>query len=249
MKFISYNVRGLGGKAKKLDVRRLIAANRPDVISIQETKLETIDRRTCTYLWGFDDFEFITKDADGRAGGILMMWNKNSFILQGTITLSFALLIKGVWLKENVQVILLSVYAPCERNNKLDCWEEISGALESHNGGLYCVMGDFNSICAEDERKGVQTNSRSAEIDDFNNFILEAALIDLPMAGKKYTWWRSNGLSMSRIDRFLVSEAWLLRWPNCSVWGMDRSLSDHCPIALINKVVDWGPKPFRMLKC
>ncbi|MCI41732.1 LINE-1 reverse transcriptase like, partial [Trifolium medium] len=69
------------------------------------------------------------------------------------------------------------------------------------------------------------------------------------MAGKRFTWWRSNGSAMSRIDRFLVSEAWLLRWPNCSVWGMDRSLSDHCPITLINKAVDWGPKPFRMLKC
>jgi hypothetical protein len=39
------------------------------------------------------------------------------------------------------------------------------------------------------------------------------------------------------------------RWPDCTVWSLDRSLSDHCPIMLIIKAMDWGPKPFRMLKC
>ncbi|MCI07297.1 endonuclease/exonuclease/phosphatase family protein, partial [Trifolium medium] len=39
------------------------------------------------------------------------------------------------------------------------------------------------------------------------------------------------------------------RWPECIVWGLDRSLSDNCPIMLINKVMDWGHKPFKMLKC
>ncbi|GAU51064.1 hypothetical protein TSUD_300060 [Trifolium subterraneum] len=69
------------------------------------------------------------------------------------------------------------------------------------------------------------------------------------MDGKRFSWWSSNGSSMSRIDRFLFSEEWVERWPDCTVWGLDRSLSDHCSIMLNNKVADWGPKPFRMLKC
>ena len=30
---------------------------------------------------------------------------------------------------------------------------------------------------------------------------------------------------------------------------LDRNISDHCIIILRNKVIDWGPKPFRVLDC
>lgn len=33
-----------------------------------------------------------------------------------------------------------------------------------------------------------------------------AELIDLPLVGRKYTWYRSDGVVMSRLDRFLVSD-------------------------------------------
>ncbi|MCI21060.1 hypothetical protein A2U01_0042224, partial [Trifolium medium] len=44
--------------------------------------MEGIDHKLCANLWGLDDFEFASKDANGRAGGILMMWDKKAFSLQ-----------------------------------------------------------------------------------------------------------------------------------------------------------------------
>lgn len=50
---------------------------------------------------------------------------------------------------------------------------------------------------------------------------------------------------MSRFDRFLLSEEWLMVWPDSKQWGLNRSLSDHCLIILKNEKINWGPKPFK----
>lgn len=31
-----------------------------------------------------------------------------------------------------------------------------------------------------------------------------------------------------------------------SQWALPRTLSDHCPIILKEKILNWGPKPFRV---
>jgi len=48
----------------------------------------------------------------------------------------------------------------------------------------------------------------------FNNFIEENMLIDLPLCGRLFTWYRGDDVSMSRLDRFLLSEKWCEVWPN-----------------------------------
>ncbi|PNX82715.1 cysteine-rich receptor-like protein kinase [Trifolium pratense] len=74
-------------------------------------------------------------------------------------------------------------------------------------------------------------------------------LIDLPLIGRKFTWFKGDGHSMSRLDRFLLSEEWCLNWPNCKQLAKMRGLSDHCPLVLSANEEDWGPRPSRMLKC
>ncbi|GKV41384.1 hypothetical protein SLEP1_g48927 [Rubroshorea leprosula] len=95
----------------------------------------------------------------------------------------------------------------------------------------------------DQERKGGMSLRR--EMPEFNDFINECGLVDLPLIGRKFTWYQPNGASMSRLDRFLLSEEWCLNWDNVKQWGLNRSLSDHCPIVLKNQISDWGPKPFR----
>lgn len=31
--------------------------------------------------------------------------------------------------------------------------------------------------------------------------------------------------------------------------GLKRGVSDHCAVVLKEKELNWGPKPFRMMKC
>ena len=52
MNIISYNVRGLGRGVKWAAIRRLIKKYQLDMICIQETKKEQVDKTLCQALWG-----------------------------------------------------------------------------------------------------------------------------------------------------------------------------------------------------
>jgi len=80
------------------------------------------------------------------------------------------------------------------------------------------------------------------DADLFNNFIVESTLIDLPLCGRLFTWYRGDGVSMSRLDRFLLSEKWCEAWPNSFQVAYQRGLSDHVPIMLHVDDANWGPR-------
>ncbi|GAU21022.1 hypothetical protein TSUD_132340 [Trifolium subterraneum] len=113
-----------------------------------------------------------------------------------------------------------------------------------------CVLGDFNAIRSNDERKSNRSSAPSSvEFVDFNSFIDDNSLVDLPLCGRKFTWCKGDGLSMSRIDRFLLTEEWFLSLSNCLQAALPRTLSDHCPISLYIDSHNWGPRPIRLFKC
>ncbi|KAK8562615.1 hypothetical protein V6N13_018804 [Hibiscus sabdariffa] len=93
-----------------------------------------------------------------------------------------------------------------------------------------------------DERRGCVIASRG--ISEFCDFMEVAALSDVPLQGKVFTWFES-GNKCSRLDRFLVSNYWFQRFDSLVVVNLPRELSDHSPIILVSDVCDSGPKPFR----
>ncbi|XP_019460111.1 PREDICTED: uncharacterized protein LOC109359872 [Lupinus angustifolius] len=52
---------------------------------------------------------------------------------------------------------------------------------------------------------------------------------------------------MSRLDRFLISTSWASKWPSLVHKGLERQVSDHCPVVRYDNYQDWGPKPFRVI--
>ncbi|GKV35275.1 hypothetical protein SLEP1_g43574 [Rubroshorea leprosula] len=125
---------------------------------------------------------------------------------------------------------------------KRSLWEDLKD-LVLQTRGLWCLVGDFNTVKNVEEKVGSKVIT--IEMREFNNFIMESELIDIPLVGRKYTWYHSSGKLMSRIDRFLMSEEWLNKWGEATQWGLTRTVSDHCPILLRHQKVNWGPKPFR----
>jgi exonuclease III len=110
-------------------------------------------------------------------------------------------------------------------------------------GGKWCVARDFNSIMRREDRRGVNDVSGSmvtSEMCQFGEFMEDLELVDLPLLGRRFTWYHPNGRSMSRIDRFLVSEDWLNDWGVCSLWVLPRDISDHCPLILKKDILIGG---------
>ena len=98
---------------------------------------------------------------------------------------------------------------------------------------VWCLCGDFNAIRSRNERKGIRDRvNHSGEINGFNNFIDANSLFDLPIVGKTFTWFMSNGSARSRLDRVLVSEEWMEKWPMCKQYVQLREVSDHYAIVV-----------------
>ncbi|GKV51288.1 hypothetical protein SLEP1_g57956 [Rubroshorea leprosula] len=108
-----------------------------------------------------------------------------------------------------------------DRRKKFELWEELR-TLILEKGGRGLIAGDFNAVrCLEEKRGRIGENP---EMSDFNAFIETTGLIDIRLANRWFTWYRSesDGSSMSRLDRVLMTEEMFT-------------------------MVDWGPKPFRVL--
>jgi len=65
------------------------------------------------------------------------------------------------------------------------------------------------------------------------------------LGGRKYTFMSENGKHLSKIDRFLVCDTFMNRWPNATLRAAPRNLSDHCPLILTTAALDFGPIPFK----
>ena len=108
----------------------------------------------------------------------------------------------------------MNVYSACALRDKKLLWEELTNIKATSQVLVWCICGDFNAIRSRRERKGASSRGEMSsgytyEINGFNRFIKSNMLLDLPIVGKKYTWFKANGLAKSRLDRILVIEGWL----------------------------------------
>ncbi|XP_058766506.1 uncharacterized protein LOC131640115 [Vicia villosa] len=74
-------------------------------------------------------------------------------------------------------------------------------------GEEWCIGGDFNTVLFEEERIGKSIGSNGRDSANFYNFVEDMAFIDLPCVGGRFTWFSGNSCVMSRLDRFLITEA------------------------------------------
>jgi hypothetical protein len=186
--------------------------------------------------------------AVGSSGGILSIWNKAkttlvfSFIGDDFVGVCVDLIV------ENKRCFIVNVYAKCNLRAKRKLWSDIRMSKMGFGDGLWCVLGDFNSVREHNERRGVSqlvNGGQSTEIMEFDSFLVDLDLVDLPLIGRAFTWFHPNGVTMSRLDRVLVSNDWFDVWGTPNVWVLARDVADHCPLVLRYNSSDWGPKPFR----
>lgn len=247
MKILSINIRGLGGLAKKDEIKKLIDEEKPDCIFIQETKMEVIDHNFCYSLWGNNHCDWAFVPSIGRSGGLLSVWGLGAFSISSSFSGTGYLGISGVW-SCGVQCSLVNIYSPCDLEGKRSLWSNLIREMQNRGGECWCLIGDFNAVKSTSERRG-RSPPNFTEIIEFSNFIESAGLFDIPLAGRKYTYYSPDGLSLSRIDRCLLSEGWMSNWPELVQRGLPYVVSDHTPLVVFDKNVNWGPKPFKSLDC
>ncbi|KAL8478208.1 hypothetical protein ACS0TY_030195 [Phlomoides rotata] len=151
---MTLNVRGLGKKIKRSEIKQMTFRNGIDVCCLQESKLEKLDERTGKELWFDRDFDWAWREAEGRSGGIITIWNRKVFCKISSWHIKGMLAVNGFWVEDGMKVMIINVYAPCKLSAKAQLWDAILIVLEQNQDIRICVVGDFNSIREESERIG-----------------------------------------------------------------------------------------------
>ncbi|XP_071694529.1 uncharacterized protein [Rutidosis leptorrhynchoides] len=149
---------------------------------------------------------------------------------------------KGRWKHSQHESIVVNVYGPHDDAGKVKMWVDLESLMRGIDSN-WLLCGEFNEVREEEERfNSVFISSRANK---FNSFIKDNGLVEIPLGGRKFTRVCDNGFKLSKLDRFLASKNFLNLWSDLSAIVLDRKFSDHCPIVLRDKVIDFGPKPFR----
>lgn len=122
-----------------------------------------------------------------------------------------------------------------ERSNQISVqiWNELLHNPSNYSG-KWCVMGDFNCILNETEKRG-GPKPQLSKILEFRECLDQCQLMDLGFAGHPFTWTnRRFGIFFicERLDRAVVNEEWCNFFPSAKLYHLSTSSSDHSPILL-----------------
>lgn len=125
-------------------------------------------------------------------------------------------------------------------------WDYFSNFMRS-NVGEYIIFGDFNVVRDDNERSG--SVFCQAEANEFNNFLIDMELVDVPMGGRKYSRVDRLCSKMLKLDIFFFITNGFSEWySNLVGLVLPRLWSDHSPIVLKNENIDYGPTPFKLFR-
>ncbi|XP_028052944.1 uncharacterized protein LOC114257381 [Camellia sinensis] len=230
-------------KRKKGKIKKLVSDGKVELLMMQETKTKSMNDYFVRSLWPSENFEFMLVDSDGSAEGLICVWNPEVFQLKDCCSTRNFILLSGVF-HQSFECVVVNLYAPNEVIRRKQLWDLIINIRPLFNIP-WCIGDDFNVIQRISERRGCIRTDR--EMNDFNKFIDRMEFLDMPMLGRNFTWFNSfEGDRWSRIDRFLVNFIWREKF-RLKLWGLLRSISDHCSLLLMEDDRNWGPRPFRFL--
>ncbi|KAJ9547296.1 LOW QUALITY PROTEIN: hypothetical protein OSB04_019839 [Centaurea solstitialis] len=224
---------GMGKETKRRWLKDMVLAHKIIFLCVQETKTVINSDWQVASVWGKNRMDFVALDSVGNSSGILTIWDGNLFQVQRSHKMDGFVTVFGLWRGNNTKLGIINVYAP----QGVNCKKNINKELQSEPDAAWVVR------CA-DERKGSVLDIRGTKL--FNDFIVSAGLNELRLGGRKFTWMNADCSKFSKLDRYLINQSFLDAWPLSNALALPRVLSDHCPILLETKGVDFGPTPFKL---
>ncbi|KAL2252015.1 UNVERIFIED_CONTAM: hypothetical protein Sindi_2323800 [Sesamum indicum] len=126
------------------------------------------------------------------------------------------------------------VYGASEMIDRRSLWNTLETLAREQRDDPWLVGGDFNAVREMNEVCRVSGDIRTA-MEEFNAAIQEAGLIPLPMQGEWYTWHNCSTSSRSlwkRLDRILINDRWLARFPSSCYHSLLPRTSDLSPLVI-----------------
>lgn len=116
------------------------------------------------------------------------------------------------------------------RRNSLDLIHHLS----SRSTLSWCIVGDFNDIFPPEEKRG-RVQQPNWLINGFRQAVLDEGLVDVPMQGYLFTWFKILGCDKvveEKLDKTLVNNEWCSLSHEAKVKCLTVTTLNHYPILL-----------------
>ncbi|XP_072067035.1 uncharacterized protein [Arachis hypogaea] len=229
-----WNCRGLGKPLTVHNIKEINRSRSPEVLFLCETKNSSSFVTGQCHKLGFTNVSCV--EPQGLAGGLVLAWREGVDI---AVVKSVEFFIYFRWTNRRLQreCGVIAVHLHSEEGLRNQQYGTILNQLEGMEDP-YMVIGDFNDIMAHDEKDGGRMKL-VASIENFNNFINAAGLIDLGYEGSKFTWCNKQfggNLIRERLDRCLVSMNLLELYSGAAIFHLNDQGSDHRPLLFESEV-------------
>jgi len=133
---------GINDRDKRL-LKNILRDWSCNLVCIQETKLEEVQ---LSDFRGNQSMDFVALKAQGSAGGIIVMWDKNFFNLVSSSCGEFAITCLFQLVGRDFEWAFTGVYGSHTRFDKLRMWEELRYTRDGWFGS-WCVRGISMKVC------------------------------------------------------------------------------------------------------
>ncbi|KAL8133796.1 hypothetical protein AgCh_009020 [Apium graveolens] len=188
--------------------------------------------------------------SDRHGGGLALLWKNDGGVevkssSQNFIDFEVSCEQVGRWR-------YTGFYGCPEHQRRRESWQMIRN-LGTQSQLPWCIIGDFNDIMYEHEKKGGRKCDNRV-LEGFKEAVFDSNLIDIGFMGSEFTWEKSRGSStwvQERLDRALATQQWCTMFPQATVQVLDKvSTSDHMPIFLeVNRQMLLGRKGLNLRIC
>ncbi|KAI7979491.1 hypothetical protein LOK49_Contig323G00002 [Camellia lanceoleosa] len=181
-------------------MKELEKTRRSSIMVLMETKVELSSMEQFFNKLGFTALSHV--DLVGRSGGIWVLWDPFRATVE-TLEVN-ALFIHAKIKRDNFEDWILStIYASFNPSNKVLFWENLEATVDNMNSH-WLVVGDFNDIAFQSEKRSFSINANQTRTQKFNAKMNRCNLMDLGCFGPHLTW--TNGRqgmanTLERLDR------------------------------------------------
>ncbi|KAL2247303.1 UNVERIFIED_CONTAM: hypothetical protein Sindi_2582600 [Sesamum indicum] len=155
---------------------------------------------------------------------MLLWWNVKSEFIHCLVTICA--------IHETVAVSV--TYGATEVVDRRELWSALENLAIQCADIPWLIGGDFNVVRDLSEVCGTSGDIRIA-MEEFNVAIQNTRLLPLPMQEEWYTWHNHSATPRNlwkRLDRMLINDRWIARFPNTFYSVLTPRTSDHSPMVL-----------------
>lgn len=241
---IGWNVRGLNSGTRVADLKKVIEENKAGLVGLMETRVKA--KNVSRIMHNLPAQCKVANNYDHSRKGLLwVLWNENFwlFFVSHLSDQEITGQCQNSW---GFSFHISFVYGFNSESQRKGLWQTLRN-LHKSIPKAWVVVGDFNTVKELREKLGGR-DLTEARIADFNSCIEDCGLVEMRSVGPIWSWSNSSYTSqriVGRLDRSLVNQEWINRFPNAYAEYLPTLSSDHSPQRILfQQIHSLGVRPF-----